>query len=109
MGETIGTKKNEPQKVPLKKQGFYKKAVWLRLRQQALERDHHLCQECLKNKRFTPATEVHHIKPAEEYPELALTLENLKSLCWACHEKTKIRAKSGKKSEAPNGVRVIKI
>jgi 5-methylcytosine-specific restriction endonuclease McrA len=28
---------------------------------------------------------VHHIKPIEQYPELALVDENLESLCFACH------------------------
>lgn len=32
------------------------------------------------------ATMVHHIKPRGEYPELALTLSNLVSLCDACHD-----------------------
>ena len=29
---------------------------------------------------------VHHIKPLEDYPELALELDNLISLCNDCHE-----------------------
>lgn len=96
-------------KEPLKKQGFYQKAAWRRLRRQALERDHYLCQECLRQKRFTKATEVHHIKPAEDYPELALTLSNLESLCWPCHELTKHRTNNTAEHETPRGVRVIKI
>lgn len=91
----------------LKKQGFYKKAVWRKLRSQALVRDHYLCQECLRQKRFTKATEVHHIKPLEDYPELGLTLTNLESLCWPCHEATKSRGKLG--PAVPVGVRVIKM
>lgn len=91
----------------LKDQGFYKKAVWRKLRLQALERDHYLCQECLRRRRFTKATEVHHIKPLEDYPELGLSLSNLVSLCWPCHEQTKARGKSG--PAAPAGVRIIKI
>lgn len=93
----------------LKKQGFYQKAAWRRVRRQALERDHYLCQECLRHKRFTRATEVHHKKPAEEYPELALTLSNLESLCWNCHEQTKHRAGSDTGTKVSSGVRVIKI
>lgn len=87
----------------LKDQGFYKKAVWRKLRVQALERDHYLCQACLRPK----ATEVHHIKPLEEFPELGLTLSNLESLCWPCHEATKIRGK--REIPTPAGVRIIKI
>lgn len=91
----------------LKAQGFYKKAVWRKLRVQALERDHYLCQECLRQRRFTKATEVHHIKPLEEFPELGLTLSNLESLCWSCHEATKTRSKQ--KAPVPAGVRIIKV
>lgn len=96
-------------KETLKKQGFYQKAAWRRLRRQALERDHYLCQECLRHRRFTKATEVHHKKPVEKYPELALELDNLESLCWTCHEQTKVRTGAPEARSAPNGVRVIKI
>ena len=91
----------------LKEQGFYKKAVWRKLRSQVLERDHYLCQECLRRKRFTKATEVHHLKPLEEFPELGLTPSNLESLCWFCHEATKSRSRA--EPTVPDGVRVIKI
>jgi 5-methylcytosine-specific restriction endonuclease McrA len=30
---------------------------------------------------------VHHIKPLSDYPDLALVLENLLSLCNSCHNK----------------------
>lgn len=87
--------------------GFYKKAVWRKLRAQALERDHYLCQECLRRKRFTRATEVHHIKPLKELPEFGLTLSNLESLCRPCHEATKKRGKRGAAISA--SVRIIKV
>ena len=96
-----------PQDYSLKDQGFYKRAVWVKLRRQALERDHYLCQECLRRGRITKAREVHHVRPLEEYPELGLTLSNLESLCHDCHERTKERKKSA--PLPPSGVRVIKI
>ncbi len=99
-GEKEGTKK-----IGLKKQGFYHWPVWRRLRVLALQRDHYLCQECLRQGRLTKATEVHHRKSVEDFPELALSLDNLESLCWDCHEKTKARGKRA----APSGVRVIRI
>lgn len=92
--------------ISLKEQGLYHWPVWRRLRLKALQRDHYLCQACLKKNRITKATEVHHIKPAEDYPELALDLDNLTSLCWRCHEETKHR-KAGK--PLPLGVRIIKV
>ena len=33
------------------------------------------------------ATMVHHVKPLEMYPDLALDLDNLVSLCDDCHDK----------------------
>ncbi|OZQ74694.1 endonuclease [Paenibacillus odorifer] len=42
---------------------------------------------------------VHHIKPLSEYPELALVLKNLLSLCNSCHNKE--HPGGGKKVETP--------
>ncbi len=95
----------ETQADSLKKQGFYHKTAWRRIRLQALQRDHYLCQECLRYKRITQATEVHHLLPLEDYPELGLELSNLQSLCWNCHEQTKHQ-----KAEVQiSGVRILKI
>lgn len=68
---------------------FYHTSVWQRARKMALQRDHYLCQFCLKKGALKTATEVHHIKPLADYPELSLDLNNLVSLCWQCHEETK--------------------
>lgn len=85
----------------------------------ALERDFHICQDCLRAKsrgemtRPRTATVVHHIQPVELRPDLRLDLENLVSLCDACHNK-RHPEKGGsafKKSDTINtkGVRVIKV
>ena len=76
---------------------FYSTDAWRRCRAAALRRDHGLCQRCLKEGRrtVTPggasfpvmADMVHHIMHLEDHPELALNLDNLVSLCSACHEK----------------------
>lgn len=66
---------------------FYKSLAWVRLREQALMRDHGLCQECLKQQRITPATEVDHIIPIRVDWGKRLKLENLQSLCHKCHMK----------------------
>lgn len=66
---------------------FYKSGPWRAVRQQALDRDLGLCQECLRRFyqgqviKVQDAVMVHHIKPREEYPELALDINNLESLC----------------------------
>ena len=65
----------------------YKSAKWERLRKKALRRDNYQCQECRRYGRLTPATEVHHIAHVETAPELAWDLDNLKSLCHACHNR----------------------
>ncbi len=102
--------------VKLKDRGWYGKGSWKRARMQALNRDHWLCQECLRQGRVRTAKEVHHLKPLELYPELGLELSNLESLCRECHEATKEkkgvgradpREKEGKTT--PKGVRIIKI
>ena len=87
----------------LKEQGFYMGRTWRRCRKLALQRDNYLCQSCLRQGRTTVATEVHHIIPLEQRRDLALSIDNLMSLCHECHEATK-RARV----EAPAGVRVIK-
>lgn len=102
--------------VKLKDRGWYGKGSWKRARMQALNRDHWLCQECLRQGRVRTAKEVHHLKPLELYPELGLELDNLESLCRECHEATKDKSGFGngparRKAEknTPKGVRIIKI
>lgn len=63
----------------------YNSVVWKRKRQKILKRDGYMCRNCKRFGRIREATEVHHIKHADEYPELALVDENLVSLCHACH------------------------
>jgi len=96
--------KNQPEKSASKKGDIIHSKAWKRLRLLALHRDHYLCQECLRNKRITTATEVHHVLPRSTHPELALELSNLESLCWDCHEATKPRRR-----EDSLPVRIIKI
>lgn len=64
---------------------FYNSVAWRRVRQAAIMRDHGLCQECIKYKRVTTATEVDHIIPIKVDWSLRLTLSNLQSLCHSCH------------------------
>ncbi|KUP32855.1 HNH endonuclease [Bacillus halotolerans] len=66
---------------------FYKSTDWKRTRQLALIRDNYLCQHCLKDHCFTPADMVHHIVEVKEEWAKRLDLDNLVSLCNACHNK----------------------
>ncbi len=66
---------------------FYRGAAWLRMRKLILERDHGLCQECLRHGRYTPATAVHHKQELLERWDLRLDPDNLESLCDECHNR----------------------
>lgn len=52
---------------------------------------HPLCEACKKQGKFTPAEEVHHIKPLSDGG--THSYENLMSLCKSCH--STITAKEG--------------
>lgn len=64
---------------------FYKNKDWLIKRAEALKRDNNECQMCKANGKVTIAQCVHHKKHLKDHPELALDINNLKSLCNACH------------------------
>lgn len=66
---------------------FYKGKAWMKLRIDALERDHHECQLCKRKGKYRKADCVHHIKEVRDHPYLALTLNNLMSVCNSCHNK----------------------
>ncbi|HCS50922.1 HNH endonuclease signature motif containing protein [Rubinisphaera sp.] len=59
---------------------WYHLARWRRLRNWKL-RLNPTCQRCGTHEDL----HVHHIKPRKQFPELALQLENLKTLCRKCH------------------------
>jgi len=86
---------------------LYHTAVWQRVREAVLTRDNYLCQRCLKRRRLQPANTVHHIKPLDKYPELALVMDNLISLCSTCHNQ--IHTGDAKEvSEKKRRARIIK-
>ena len=63
-------------------------AGWSRARNQALDRDAHTCQRCGASRAdLGQNPDVHHLEPVRtfEEPAAAHTLENLVSLCRACH------------------------
>ena len=65
----------------------YKTIKWKRKRESILRRDGYMCQMCKRYGKAVPATVVHHIKHADEYPDLVYADSNLISLCAACHDK----------------------
>lgn len=70
-----------------KMRNIYKTKAWKKKREKILKRDNYLCVECKRYGRMREATTVHHIKPYDDYPELAFDNRNLMSLCDACHNK----------------------
>lgn len=66
---------------------FYKTKEWLDKRQEMLIRDNYECQMCKAKGRVSKATTVHHIKHYKDHPYLALTDDNLMSVCEVCHNK----------------------
>ena len=68
---------------------FYLSQSWRDMREYIIKRDHYLCQDCLNKGLFTPAEEVHHIRPLTPKnindTDITLNEENLVSLCRECH------------------------
>lgn len=63
----------------------YKSTRWLKKRKHILKRDKYLCQEAKRYGRREQANTVHHIYPAEEYPQYAWSDWNLISLSEEAH------------------------
>lgn len=63
----------------------YKNSKWKRKRNYILRRDHYLCQESKRYGIHIQADTVHHIYPAEFYPELRYIDWNLISLSRDVH------------------------
>lgn len=80
-------------KTPEQKKKFYRSSAWQMKRQEALERDNYECQWCKKEGKVTVDSvktpgqrkeivlNVDHKYPIEHYPQLALVLDNLETLC----------------------------
>ncbi|MEF2965046.1 HNH endonuclease signature motif containing protein [Paenibacillus sp. M1] len=88
------------------KRKFYDSGSWKQIREVVKKRDNYECQGCKRNgtvsidsneysesaKRKKIALVVDHIKELEDYPELALEIDNLETLCVACHNAKHDRA-----------------
>jgi len=92
-----------------KAKAFYNSAAWKAARLVVLQRDHHLCQPCLRKPvpKITPADAVHHVKPLDEAPDLALNLDKLESICGACHNKEHPEKGTGEQAERSHKARII--
>lgn len=65
----------------------YKRKQWENKTKTIKKRDGFTCQECRRYGKSMDAECVHHIFPADKYPELFYNNNNLISLCKACHNK----------------------
>jgi 5-methylcytosine-specific restriction endonuclease McrA len=73
-------------KTPAGKKNFYLSPEWRLLRRIKLVHNP-ICEECKKNDLIEPAVDVHHIVEVADNPLLALSYDNLASLCKSCHSK----------------------
>lgn len=69
---------------------FYGMTIWKKIREDVKQRDHYECQRCNYNKRLTTHIKpndlhVHHICELEKFPQLALNMNNLITVCHDCH------------------------
>lgn len=70
---------------------FYQSTPWRRLRAVKLEQQP-MCEECERNGVITPAQIVDHIVPINR-GGASLDIENLQSLCNACHNRKSAKDK----------------
>lgn len=76
----------------------YRSPRWRRKEKYIKRRDGYICQWCKRYGRIREAEVVHHIKPVEDYPELAYIDDNLVSICNECHNKA--HPEKGRKASA---------
>lgn len=86
---------------------FYNSSAWKKCRAVVLARDNHLCQECLRKKRITPADMVHHIIEYKVDLSKALDIDNLESLCNPCHNGEHPDRGSKKEVKVSKKIRVV--
>ncbi|MCM1579170.1 MAG: HNH endonuclease [Ruminococcus sp.] len=66
---------------------FRSSAAWKKVREQAAERDLHLCRVCLREGRYDTDIQVHHIISLAADFDKRCDIDNLISLCSYHHEK----------------------
>lgn len=96
---------------------FYKSRPWRAARAMRLEMDNYKCVDCMDlflhhgGSKPRDATIVHHVIPRDQRPDLELDIDNLRSLCDACHNKRHPeKGLTGEiRSSGRSGIRIIKI
>ena len=100
-------------------EAFYHSSPWKAARKARLEIDGGMCTECMaefeRGERLKPrrATMVHHLQPIKERPDLALDLDNMRSLCDMHHNREHPekggQGKASHKQTTPPRMRVVKV
>lgn len=75
----------------LQKNMDYKSRRWKRIRESVLRRDGYLCQISLRYGKHIEADTVHHIFPADQFPEFQWEPWNLISLAGSVHNRMHVR------------------
>jgi len=65
---------------------FYNNSLWTNKRVEILKRDNNECQKCKAKGRYSEGQCVHHIQHVKKAPHLALSDDNLITLCNSCHD-----------------------
>lgn len=73
------------QRKPRSNPNFYQSTEWRQLRYLALKNTGGACQCCGASARHGAVLHVDHIKPRSQYPELALSLDNIQVMCDDCN------------------------
>ena len=79
-----GTKKHIEHRLSSWHRGY--NTSWKKTRADHLQRNP-LCEECLKQGVYTPASQVHHRKKLVDRPDLKHETDNLESICLPCHSR----------------------
>lgn len=66
---------------------LYNSDRWRKLSKQVKLRDDHMCQECLRNGRYTPADVTDHIIEVRDDWERRWDISNMEALCHECHNR----------------------
>lgn len=61
---------------------FYQSKDWRKVRKLILGRDRRTCQTCFKK-----GNTVHHKRTVKEFPQEALVVSNLETICYKCHNR----------------------
>ena len=86
---------------------FYNSKPWKDVRAAVLQRDFYLCQQCKRQGITTFGNIVHHIVELKDDWSLRLDMNNLETVCSACHNQEHTKTKKGLNTSTKNLVIVV--